>query len=347
MDLVQLATGVSQQHPSKKRFRSFPELLWYHFRRRRWMLSPNRLLRSFDDIAIDRPVFLLGNQGDGSTLLSRILRRHPAAVSVTGGSDYWSGACDLQNVMRSRLPGSLALPVSTVAGSGLPRHLSPPHSWAYGCPETIGYYRRTAHDSDASASHCLQRLIRESLWCYGRPRGRGRFIDSSQTFTIKVSYLDALLRGTRPHFVFLTRDPYATCLRAAAGAAGDMRRYARRLDLDTRLRLCAQHWAGCVSAALADAAEVEKFVVVRIEQLLERPAATLDRLLRFLALDDPGDLLPGAHQPVPFGTRNADRWFPLRGDVNQPYLDALRPHQVEIIRRRCGELATRLGYRAP
>ncbi|MEM7350584.1 MAG: sulfotransferase [Acidobacteriota bacterium] len=304
-------------------------------------------MRSIDAVVIDRPIFLLGNQGDGLTLLSRIIRRHPAVVSVTGGPAYWSGACDLQNVMRPRLPASLALPLRAPAGTMLPSHLPMPHSWAYGCSETINHYRKTALDSDLVTQRVLRRVIGESLWRHGRPRGSGRFLDGSQTFTVKVSFIDALLRDTQPHFVLVTRDPYATCLRAAAGAAGDMRRYARQLDFDRRLALCAEHWAGCMSAALADAEAAERFFIVPIEQFTAQPEASLAGLLRFLGLHSVGDLLPAAHQTVPFGSRRADRWFPLRRDLNAPFLSSLQPHQAEIIHQCCGELASRLGYERP
>jgi len=67
-------------------------LLWYLWKRNNWMLNPRSWFGRFEEAEIDRPIFLLGVQGGGLTLLSRMLRRHPQVVSVSGNHRYWSGA---------------------------------------------------------------------------------------------------------------------------------------------------------------------------------------------------------------------------------------------------------------
>lgn len=47
---------------------------------------------------IQRPIFLLGSQSGGLTLLARILRRHASLVYCTGNSRYWAGSDEMQNV---------------------------------------------------------------------------------------------------------------------------------------------------------------------------------------------------------------------------------------------------------
>ena len=57
---------------------------WYLWRRSEWMLDPRRFFTDWADVPVQRPIFFLGNQGDGLTFVSRMVRRHPDVVSVTG-----------------------------------------------------------------------------------------------------------------------------------------------------------------------------------------------------------------------------------------------------------------------
>lgn len=42
-------------------------LLWYVWRRNNWMLDPRSWFGRFEEARIDRPIFLLGVQGEGVT----------------------------------------------------------------------------------------------------------------------------------------------------------------------------------------------------------------------------------------------------------------------------------------
>jgi hypothetical protein len=322
------------------------DLAWYQWRRHSWVFDPTRFLRDHDEVEIDRPIFLLGNQGDGLTLVSRILRRHPDVVSITGNSRYWSGADEMQSAWRWRLPKSLEQPRAAKRGASFPEGLAPPHSWCYASDPLIGHYRRTASDADDADRATLCRLIRETLHRHGRPAGSGRFIDKSQVFTVKLGYLETLLSEHRPHFVLVTRNPYATCFRAATGSAGDMRRY-RHLSLERKLELCCQHWLNAIRACLTDAEDVGHFTTLRFEDLLENTEEEVLRLCHFLQLPYTSDLLPSAEQRLPLGSQFRDRWYPLRPDVNAGYLESSSRAHLEMIEGHCASLADSLGYRPP
>ena len=58
---------------------------------------------------LDRPIFVLGMQGGGTTLVARCLLRHPSVVSMSGASDYWVATDELgfvRNRMR-QIPSTL------------------------------------------------------------------------------------------------------------------------------------------------------------------------------------------------------------------------------------------------
>jgi len=321
--------------------------MWYQWRRNNWIVYPRRFAPHYADVTIDRPIFLLGEQGGGLTLVSRMLRRHPNVVSITGDSSYWSGADEMQKVMALRLPPSLRLGGRYLARDvGHPR-FTPPRSWTYASDDLIGYYRNTAADYDPKIAATLRRIIGEALHRFGGCRPNLRFIDKSQVFTVKMGFVNALLQELHPHFVLVTRNPYAACYRAAQGKAGDMRRYATSISFEERLDICAQHWSNSMRAVLADRAETPHFACWRFEDILSNPVQHLREICEFVGLDYTDRLVPGAEDKIPFGSRYAGRWYPLRPDVNESYLNELSAHHVEIIARRCAELAEDFGYMRP
>jgi hypothetical protein len=272
-----------------------------------------------------------------------MVQRHPEVVSISGDHTYWSGADEMQNVMRGRLPATLALPRGDIGHFRFPAHLPPPHSWAYGCDELIAQYRNTAADFSEPAAERLRLLIREALHRHGRGQLR-RFVDKSQVYSVKMTYLEKLLEGCEPRFALVTRNPYASCYRAALGKAGDLRRYAQHMDLDQRVAICVQHWANVMKCVFEDAGQVRHFGVFRFEDFLRQPAETMRRLCEFLDLEYRDDLIPRRGDVVPFGSRYQDRWYPLRTDVNDRYLAELPDAYREMVARRCEPRARELGY---
>jgi hypothetical protein len=100
-----------------------------------------------DDVPLDRPIFLLGAQGAGETLIGRCLRRHRAVVTTSGNSDSWTGIDELGIVRNrmARLPRSLwgckhRLDLEhSVYGTD--------HNSIYACDELLPLYRSTANDA--------------------------------------------------------------------------------------------------------------------------------------------------------------------------------------------------------
>lgn len=330
----------------KDRVRDRANRFWYLWRRNNWLVDPRGVVAHFREVEVDRPVFLVGNQGDGLTLVSRMLRRHPQIVSLSGNHHYWAGADEMHRAMLGRLPPSLVSGGKWL-GNG-PRHevLTPPLSWSYAADDLLGHYRRTAADYDERAAKKLHAVIRESLYRHGRPSG-GRFTDKSQTVTVRMSYVNALLRDVQPHFVLITRDPYASCLRNAIGGAHDLRRVADTLDLSARFEICVQHWINSMRCVEEDKDEVAAFTWMRFEDVLSKPDESMRTLCEFLGLPYAGDMVPAAGQSVPFGSRFPERWYPLKREVNDRYLADLPDEFETKLVERAGELAAGFGYQPP
>jgi len=321
----------------------FLNFCWYLSKRNNWMLDPRAWFGKFEDVPIERPVFLLGVQGGGLTLLSRMLRRHPEVVSVTGNHRYWSGADEMHTVFGPILPPELTGTRYKVPASNHPIY-KPPRSWTYACDELLPYYRKTEKDAKPEVKRALERVIR---YCVKRHASgkRARFVDKSQVYTVRVSLIRELLKEYSPRFVLVTVNPYAAVYRAALGKARDMEMLQNKMPFTKRLEICAQHWRNSYRCALED--RNEDMLVVRLEDLLREPAKYLERICEHVELDFSERLLPHPDDRIPMGSRFRDRWYPLNVDRVLHYIDKATPDELSLIHEVCGDLADELGYPRP
>jgi hypothetical protein len=198
------------RHPYRLLFGTF-NLLYHYWRINLWRFHPLRFLRNLEKISIDRPIFILGVQGGGLTLISRMIRRHPLAVSVTGNSSNWAGPDEMQNVMGEYLPSTL---------SGITKKLPKndkyhQRDWLYAIDELIPLYRKTRLDHKPESAIKLKHAIKLCIASYARNPQFARFVDKSQSFTIRLDMIVSMLKELSPKFILITRNPYVLCYRAS------------------------------------------------------------------------------------------------------------------------------------
>lgn len=305
--------------------------------RDRWRISPRRLGSRVDRVPLDRPIFILGTQGSGGTLVGRCLRRSPEVVTVSGGSEHWTGTDEL-GIVRSRmtrLPHSLwgSSHRSDIASDLLGTH----HSSVFAADELLPLYRATAEDARPEDAARFRRLLREHLAVY---RGT-RFLDKTHAYTVKLPLLAALLEGTGPRFVLVVRNPYGACPSAVERKPPSFR---ADVPPEQRLDLVAQHWANAHRIALEDAESAGGLAIVRFEDFLADPERVVRALCSFVGLDYRREMTPQPGQRMPWATLPIDRkWYPLYRDDR---LERTTPEQAAVVEQRCGLLAARFGYRA-
>lgn len=307
-----------------------------------WLIDPRAYFDN-GNIPIDRPIFLLGTQGGGLTLLSRMLRRHPDMVCAAGNARYWTSADEIQNVFGPVLPADL-----TGLRYKAPNHpvLTAPRSWTFAARDLYQAYRRLEDDATGESSRALKRVIRYSIRRYAPAAHRARFLDKSQSYSVRASLIWSILADSDPHFVLVPRDPYVSVYRAAHGKAADMKRLADVLSEKNRIDICAEHYANTMRATFEDADRLGfPFRIVRFEDLIEDPERELRMCCEFLDLDFREDMLPAPEHRLPPGSRFRDRWYPIRADANTIYEKRLDGFTVECVNRHCKGLFDRLGYR--
>lgn len=316
---------------------------YYAYKRNNWMLDFSRLWGDFSHVNIDSPIFLLGTQGGGLTLISRMLRRNKNVVSVTGDHEYWAGADEMQNVLGPLLPASL---------TGITHKAPPdqvfdtPRGWLYATDRLLPLYRNTKEDVSVRSREKLINILRWIINRHAPAEKDVRFTDKSQLYTIKVAFLAGLLQGCHPHFLLVIRNPYAVCYRSVT-KAWSLKRLEDRFSFEERLEFAAQHWANSIYSALEDRETVNHFQIVRFEDVLRSPEENVRAICDFVNLEFRQDMLPQPEHSIPFGSRRRTRWFPLRVEVNQKYLTEIKEEHVEIIYKRCGTYAEMFGYAKP
>lgn len=316
---------------------------WYLLKRNSWAFDISRHLSDFDDVDINSPIFLLGTHGGGTTLISRMLRRNRKLVSVSGNYRYWSGADEMQVVLGPILPFEF---------SGI-THKVPDHpkfqnhmSWLYATNDMIDKYRLTGEDVTGELREKFRHTLRWLIRRHAINQDTARFTDKSQSYTVKVSFISEILKGTNPRFVLITRNPYAVCYRAPFKAGG-LKKIKNNFSFLELLKLASQHWANSMKYALKDRLKVDYFKILRFEDVLKNPEKNIKAVCDFTDLEFHEDMLPKPSHKVPFGSRFRDKWYPLRPNVNEKYFKEVGPKHVEIIHKYCKEYANEFDYSKP
>lgn len=317
-------------------FRSLNDLV-YIYRRNNWIFDFNRFLKRNQDTKIEKPIFLLGTQGGGLTLVSRMIRKHESIVSVTGNNRYWSGADEMNSVLGPILPYEFK---SIEYIKEFQKKYQFPNDWHCGIDENIGYFRKTEKDVTDGLKRRFRDIIKWLIYKHGNGAKNIRFTDKSQTFSLKVSFINEILKDTNPKFILITRNPYAMCYRIAKGTM-----YKHEKDsMSDRLILACQHWKNYMKYAIEDGMKINSFMIVKFEDILNKPEENLKDICDFLELEYNDVMLPNENDKIPFGSMRRKRWYPLNANVNEKYLREIKKEHLEIITKSCREYIEILNY---
>lgn len=309
----------------------------YTARMMSWAVDP----RSYDTppaLPINKPIFLLGTQGGGLTLLARMFQRHPDVISSAGNCDYWTAANELQNVYGPIVPFDL---------TGL-RYKAPPHpvltaprSWTFATKDLLPLYRRAS--ATPAVADALKNIVRLSALRHAKDKNNFRFMDKSQVFSVRAGMLHDIFPDAK--FILVPREPYISVYRAATGKAGDMKRLAETIPYEERIRLCAEHYGNSMRAVFEDA-EKRGFAlhVLPFETLLKQPEKSLREACAFAEISYSGDMLPSASHKMPVGSRFLDRWYPIRENVNDGYDRKIDAFVIKTVNEYAGDVLEKLGY---
>jgi hypothetical protein len=289
---------------------------------------------------VNKPIFLLGMQGGGLTIISRILRRTRNVVSISGGSNYWSGADEMNSVLSSSQSNEYT---SIEHFKNLPSEIVVGTDWICGTNKYVKRFQ--AESADKKAMIHFNKVVYTIGNLFG---GKNfRFIDKSQNYSLKTKLLIKTFQPSKPIFIFLTRDPYAQCFKVASGEYFTNRYLLRNLDFNQRLSLACESWANYILKFEEDTKGYESAMIMRIEDIVLDLEKSIKKICEYCDIVFEKNILPTSYDKVPFGSRRKERWFPVLEDINAKYYDKIDTNSIELIDSMIGDLAKKYGYKAP
>ncbi len=285
-----------------------------------------------EEIEIRNPIYLLGLQGGGLTLLGRMLRRNKSVISCTGNWKRWAGDDETENLYYTELP----LPLRG------PRHVADDVfgncDMVYASHLFFDQFHKTWKDVTEEDARAYKRLIKGLLAKYGRAVANPRFLDKSQSYTLEITYLEAVFKEEEPYFLLLLRNPYVWCKRAL-----DTNISRAPWSYEDKLRLACEQFRNSVNTCLEESRDVRHFATFRLEDLVANPRETLRSICSFLELDFCEDMLPSPSHRYHLGAVLDGKWYPLR-NPNARYFKEISEKDVEMIERYCGDIVQRFRY---
>lgn len=287
---------------------------------------------------IHQPIFIVGHQGNGATIISRIIRRSHNVLTFSGNYTYFTGADEMQSGMGLfldyRLTGLLhKIPKSNKFG--------PWRGWSYGCNELLPFYKFNEHDFDDSVKGNIIRCIKTAILSNRVLKNEDyRFLDKSQSYALKIPLLRKALIEFSPRFIGIVRNPLAVCWRAAYVKTGLSR---ERISTEEKLKVAVEHWNNSIECMLMEAGK-DDFLLVKIEDLLANLEIEMPSIFEFIDIDWDQNYLPQYSDILPYGTKRSERWYPVQSEINNKYIGDLPIHVKEYILDRCSKNMKKIGY---
>ena len=312
------------------------------YRSSKYYFSHRNLHIRLRSINVDRPIFILGVQGGGLTIIAKALQRHKDVIFCKGNNVHWDAAeNEMQNYIFD-MPEELSLFNNMKFNDKYKTTLF--RYWTYALDETINLYRLNPDYIDYDLREKFVRVINKIIRSYAHDLKKCRFIDKSQMFTINILPIYKMLKEYNPYFILVTRNPYAMCKRVVDKYYENPDEHDFSFSHETNLRLCCQHWRNSYTYAIEDGKVVENFKIVKFEDFLISPYDFLKDLCDYVGLDFDTRIVPGPNQKSSVYCQMKSRWYPAKADANNKYIQQLTKDEIVIIKSECDDLIKQFGY---
>lgn len=259
-----------------------------------------------DDIAIDRPIFLIGLPRSGTTMLQDILCTHPQMAYFTNSMHQFStsicAAETLRRQLRLDFRGERYLrdSVAVEAGSANEGHVFLLR-WLQLDPYALSYPSLHREDISPKQISEIHETIRRVLWCFG---GRDRrFFNKNPTMIFQVELLQEIFSDVR--IIHIVRDPREcanSMLKLYRRTEEQLRRipdamerggmfipYPRYARLEEHIEsygvddihTTAHIWNDAITHIRALKSQLSYLYEVRYEDILADPAAEIEKIRTF------------------------------------------------------------------
>ncbi len=314
-----------------------------------WKLLPyftlRRLYIPLKSIKVNKPIFFIGVQGGGLSVIVRCLKRHPFIVHMRGNKNFWAYQDEISlQTFLPKIPKSLS---SFPEGRDKEEEIFGKTAfwWGYATDNLVKKYYVNEKNYVKKEGETFKKIIKNLIRAYAINLKKARFLDKSQIFSLKIRFLNKIFPDAK--FILVMRNPYAICWRVASrDYSNSISENLRSLPLEEKVKLAAEHWRNTYKIALRDLEYLKKGLVVKLENFLKNPEKELKRIMEYCELEgNPKDLLPKPTDKFPLGSLNPEKWYPLKKDVNSKYLKELPKKYRDIITKTIGkDLLIKTGY---
>ena len=302
-------------------------------------LTPRRLYLPLSKINIKKPIFLLGVQGGGLTLLARILHRHSKVIYCNGNSKFWAGRDEMQNNAHKSIPDIFTMrPSQKLFGKY--------YQCIYGCDALINYFKLTKKEFNRKDAKQFEVQIKKYIRAYSKKPQKARFVDKSQSYILKTSYLLKLFPDVK--FLIITRNPYAICKGRSMNE--QLKSYndynSKNITRDELLVLTCEHYRNVFEKVLEDLKDYP-FYMFKFEDFIDKPKLYLDNILNYCELNKEEYLLPSVNDVLPPGSPSREKWYPIISDPNTKYLELITQRELNLMSSILDPISKKLGYKKP
>lgn len=321
------------------------EFFLTRYRVRKVALTPRRITTRLKDVKIDRPLFLLGVQGGGLTILAKCFQRLQNTCFVHGNADSWDAADNEMHVCETskKLPKEFSFHTNNFFPENMPTNFY--RYWTYATDQSLPHFRIENPEQVSEASlNGFRDYVKAIIRAHAKDLNACRFIDKSQLYTINIPLVRAALKGSSPHFAVFGRNPYGSVPRTAKNYFLSPNKHGFDISYDDALRLCAQHWNNSFATALADCAESNDNTIMRIEDFFEDPASFCRKICDFAQLPYNDSMVPSEGQKHTIYEQMARRWYPIKKSSTEAALASLSEREICIVNEVCGDTMEKLGY---
>lgn len=313
----------------------FNELFWHL----KPSLTPRRIYLPLSKINIKKPIFLLGVQGGGLTLISRILHRHSKVIYCNGNSKFWAGRDEMQNNAYKSIPNIFTMKPSRKLYGKYYQNI-------YGCNSLINNFKLTKDDFNRKDAKQFEVQIKKYIRAYSANPKKSRFVDKSQSYILKTSYLLKLFPDAK--FLIITRNPYAICKgRSMHEQLKSYKIYnSKSITREELLVLTCEHYRNVFEKVIEDLKN-HRFYMLKFEDFIDKPKLYLDNILNYCELNKEEYLLPSINDVLPPGSTSREKWYPIISDPNTKYLELITQNELKLMTSILEPISTKLGYQKP
>lgn len=211
---------------------------------------------------IRSPIFIVGLNKSGTSLVYLMLSRHPALSAIRAFKPP------------RQKPGTATLHMENYGiGEGqkiaglVEKLRSGSQSYLFACPPVLDDYRLTERDAETGERELVAAAYHGAMVNPG-----ARLVEKSPPNLVRTRYLQALFPDAS--IIHIVRDPYANVAANAKkrGRWGTVRDQAR-------------HWASGNGLYLEDSASLRRALTIRYEDLAGQPERTMQAICAFCGLE--------------------------------------------------------------